>query len=403
MFERPTAPPGASEALKRRGRPSISEALAGHRNSLGIIRLVLASLVIFDHAFPLGGFAPHDPVLDFTGGQASLGSFAVAGFFGISGYLIAKSGLSADVVQFLWRRVLRIFPAFWAVLLFSAVIVGPAIWLLQGESVRGYLTRDPYGPLGYLVGNATLRVNNYGIYDIFTNTTPYGLQTGTSVFNGSIWTLYYEFACYLIIAALLVLGILKHARFVVPVVTAFFAAVQLLMITDPSALAPLHASVPFLVDPLLVPLAFTFMAGATIAVYSKHIPYSLALGILCVIAIVITLWLGGFLMVGPIALAYLVLWAAVALPASWQWIGAKNDYSYGVYIYGFLAQQVLAYFGVHTWGYLPYCLIALAIAFGMAWLSWHLVEKRAMALKDWGPGKGIAHFKNYLRTRRVTT
>ena len=58
-------------------------------------------------------------------GQASLGSLAVGGFFAISGYLIAKSGMSSDVVQFMWRRILRIFPAYWLVLLVTAFLIGP--------------------------------------------------------------------------------------------------------------------------------------------------------------------------------------------------------------------------------------------------------------------------------------
>src|SRR5690554_1974512 len=89
---------------------TLGSALQGRSNSLGVIRLVLALLVIVDHAFPLGGFGL-DPVWELTRGQASLGLLAVGGFFAISGYLIAKSGLSGDVVQFLWRRFLRIFPA----------------------------------------------------------------------------------------------------------------------------------------------------------------------------------------------------------------------------------------------------------------------------------------------------
>lgn len=93
-------------------RSTIAGALRCHRNSLGLIRLVLAGLVIVDHSFPLGGFAPDDPVRTLTDGQASLGSLSVAGFFGISGYLVAKSGMSTDVLQFLWRRALRLFPAF---------------------------------------------------------------------------------------------------------------------------------------------------------------------------------------------------------------------------------------------------------------------------------------------------
>ena len=106
----------------------------------------------------------------------------------------------------------------------------------------------------------------------------------------------------------------------------------------------------------------------------------------------VTLLVGGFSSIGQVAFVYAILYLAVALPKAVQWIGNTNDYSYGIYIYGFLVQQVLAYLGVHRWGYWPYVVLTLVIAFGCAWLSWHLVEKRALRLKSVGPGKGIRHW-----------
>ncbi|PWG11974.1 hypothetical protein DF268_18615 [Streptomyces sp. V2] len=35
-------------------------------------------------------------------------------------------------------------------------------------------------------------------------------------------------------------------------------------------------------------------------------------------------------------LAYALVWLAIRLPAPFRRIGARNDYSYGIYIYGFL-------------------------------------------------------------------
>ena len=146
-------------ALKRPPRDldsgaSVGSALRGHLNSLGIIRLVLASLVIVDHAFPLGGFG-EDPFWRYTNGQTSLGGIAVGGFFVISGYLIVKSGASSDLMQFLWRRVIRIFPAFWGVLLFTAFVVGPIAWLVRGEPLSTYFTLGPGGPFSYITSNWT--------------------------------------------------------------------------------------------------------------------------------------------------------------------------------------------------------------------------------------------------------
>lgn len=367
---------------------NISEALAGHRNSLGVLRLVLASAVIFDHAFPLGGFGT-SPFRALTGGQTDLGSFAVIGFFAISGYLIAKSGMTTDILQFLWRRFLRIFPAFWVVLLVAAVIVGPLVWLAMGRSLGDYFTLAGNGPVGYLVKNWTLSIGTWGIYDVFADTTPYGLTTGGSVFNGSLWTLAYEWACYLLIGVFVLFGLLRRARFLVVLVTLLFAVVQGIMILDPSLIAALPS---VFADGYRVNLTLTFLVGSCIALYAHRVPYHDGLGVLSGVVVLLTLIFGGFPLIGVTAAAYLFLYLGARLPRAVQWIGAKNDYSYGVYIYGFLVQQIFAFLGVHLWGYVPYVVLALIGAAGLAWLSWHLVEKRAMALKDLGPGRGLRHW-----------
>ena len=198
---------------------SLGQALNGHNNALGLIRLLLASLVIVDHAFPLGGFGK-DPFWYVTHGQASLGSLAVAGFFAISGYLIAKSGMSGDVVQFMWKRTLRIFPAYWVVLLFTAFIVAPLLWLSAGGTLPSYFSGTGNGvgasPYFFITGNWTLNIGTYGIYDLLVNTTPYGQEIHGSALNGSIWTLIYEWQCYLLIGVLVLFAVMKNAKLIVP-------------------------------------------------------------------------------------------------------------------------------------------------------------------------------------------
>ncbi len=367
---------------------SLGEALRGHSNSLGFLRLVLAALVIFHHSFPLGGFG-EDPMIAWSHGQATLGSLAVAGFFAISGYLIAKSGMNADVVQFMWRRALRIFPAFWGVLIFAAFVIGPTIWLLDGNALAEYFARGGASPYGYLMSNWTLDIGTYGIRDIFTETTPYGQHVEASVINGSLWTLAYEWMCYLFIGAAVAAGVLLRARLVVPLFALLLFGLQIVQQVDPDALA---TAFPFFGDAKLVSLMLTFMLGAVLAVYAKKIPYSDGLGILAGVLVVVTLLNGGFELVGIPAAVYLALYLGARIGGPLRVVGAKNDYSYGIYIYGFPVQQVLAYFGVYRWGYLAFTLIALAVTAGLAWLSWHVIEKRAMALKDRGPGRGWRHW-----------
>lgn len=376
---------------------SISQALNGHNNSLGLIRLILASLVIVDHAFPLGGYG-EDPFWALTKGQASLGSLAVAGFFAVSGYLIAKSGMSGDVVQFMWRRSIRIFPAYWLVLLVTAFLVAPMIWVSGGQPLAAFFSTQVGGPFFYFTANWTLSIGTYGIYDLLAATTPYGREVGASAFNGSLWTLIYEWQAYLIIASLVAFGLLTRARIIVPMLAIFFLVLQLIAAINWDVVVSL---VPrFMADQYMITLGFTFLVGSVLAVYSKQIIFDDRLGIFTGLLALATLRFGGFSTIGTIAAVYFILYLAARLPRKLQWIGQKNDYSYGVYIYGFLVQQVLAYLGVYTWGFVPYVLLSWLVAMGCAWLSWHILEKHALALKNWGPGKGFAYWYQKLRRNK---
>ena len=65
--------------------------------------------------------------------------------------------------------------------------------------------------LGFLkltMASYELTISQYGIFDLFATTTPYGRLTGGSVLNGPVWTLHYERGCYLVIGLLVIYGIL---------------------------------------------------------------------------------------------------------------------------------------------------------------------------------------------------
>src|SRR5690606_6733938 len=121
-------------------RITVSSGLRGSDNAFGVLRLFFATLVIFSHAFPLSGFGK-DGLFLLSGGKESIGGVAVIGFFIISGYLITKSGSRNDVLQFLWRRALRIFPAFWVALIVGAFGVAFLAWLDMGRPAGAFFTQ----------------------------------------------------------------------------------------------------------------------------------------------------------------------------------------------------------------------------------------------------------------------
>lgn len=85
-----------------------------------------------------------------------------------------------DWRRYLRARVLRIMPAFWVCLAVTALVIAP-------------LTTGAFGQdnLGYIAKNAALWVFQYDIAG-----TPAGVPYD-AVWNGSLWTLAWEFSCYL--------------------------------------------------------------------------------------------------------------------------------------------------------------------------------------------------------------
>ena len=71
-------------------------------NSLNLVRLVLASMVLFAHGYYISG-AGVGPHLD----GENVGGWAVFGFFAVSGYLITGSRWSNSLGTYLVHRIAR--------------------------------------------------------------------------------------------------------------------------------------------------------------------------------------------------------------------------------------------------------------------------------------------------------
>ena len=94
----------------------------------------LAVLVIFSHSFLIRAGYNSDPFIRFSRGQTTGGDIAVNLFFIMSGYLISASYLrSAGILDYLGKRVRRIYPGFIASMLFGALVILP----LSGGVLNG--------------------------------------------------------------------------------------------------------------------------------------------------------------------------------------------------------------------------------------------------------------------------
>lgn len=145
-------------------------------NSLNAIWLFLATAVIVAHSWPLGGGYGADPGF----GDQDLGDWAVAGFFAISGYLITRSRLSlSSLLDYFWRRFLRIYPAFLVCLLVVAFAFAPASVAVFSDG-----TYEGSAGASYVISNIFLFIRQWGI--------PGTLQSVPFLdsWNGPLWTLF---------------------------------------------------------------------------------------------------------------------------------------------------------------------------------------------------------------------
>ncbi|PLA75549.1 hypothetical protein CYQ88_00865 [Hydrogenovibrio sp. SC-1] len=157
-------------------------------NNQLLIRYVLAFFVFYSHTFSI--YKLNEPSL-YPGGH-SLGWYSVNGFFFISGILISQSFEKRSFISYIGARVLRLFPAFILSLFLSVLMI------VLFDKV-----------------DIDLRFMSNAFNFIFTNFFPLqqiqyggipGIWLGSGqpgVVNTPIWTIPFEFFCYLFIVPLI--------------------------------------------------------------------------------------------------------------------------------------------------------------------------------------------------------
>ena len=358
--------------------PTVASLFDARHNSIGFLRWLMAFLVIFSHAGPLAGFyGGHDLGTQLSSEQ-SLGGVAVAGFF-FSGFLITRSRLgSVSLARFLWRRCLRILPAFWAALLLTAFVLAPLAWRHERGTFAGYLSADRESPLTYVWNNFFLELGQRNIAGM-GESLPYASHHSYD-WNGSAWTLEYEFKAYLVVALLGLFGAFRHRG----VATGFAVVVIVLNACTWAGMGNMAAVAPFLGDPFYVMLFAPFCAGMLIALWGDKVPMDRAL---LALAAIVALWTyanGGWNIWGQYGFLYVLLWIALKTPRLRGW-ERPGDFSYGIYIFAWPLMTLGAFYGLHEQGWWVYHLTIAVGVHVLAYLSWHLIEKPALSLKSWTP------------------
>jgi len=323
-------------------------------NSFDLLRLVAAVLVVISHQFALLGKAePH------VFGNTTLGFFGVIIFFVLSGWLISQSWVrDPEPRRFLLKRCLRIFPALLVIVLFTVLVIGPITTSLSfSEYLKEPLTWN------YL-RTALLNVQHY-LPGVFEN-LPY-----RGVVNGSLWTLPIEFVMYLTVLGAGIIGLFDKK---------YLAA----------TLLPLAGLVVFFIakDNYVLTLgaecAYVFWFGVNFGFWTKSdqkqrtIQYCFTLMSL----VILLLQKESFLFSVNIFVAFGLIVAANEFSICANLVKKFGDCSYGIYIYSFLLQQtLLTYLLKYQFSFEIYLGISLFFILIFSWISWHLIEKKALKFK----------------------
>ena len=336
------------------------------KNCFDFLRFVFATAVIFSHSFVLLADAEKDePVARLTHGALTFGALALSGFFALSGYLVTHSWLrSRGVIDYLRKRVLRIYPGFIGVVLIGALVIAP----LAARDVRTYFAQLNFGTL---LGQALIlhEPSQPGVF----HDIPFPQN-----FNGSLWTIKWEFCCYLLVPILAALGLLRRRLGTTLVFAAFLVAFAVFCYGN---ILPVPRTVEIFGGPAYgwLRCGAYFLGGMTFYLWRDKIPFRLSW---CVAAIVALLvfhrWIDLALMiVGP----YLLFYGGYARNAFLSQWSRPGDFSYGLYLYAWPIQQLtVQWFGrsltVWTFFLLAFAETALFAAF-----SWFAIERPFLRLK----------------------
>jgi peptidoglycan/LPS O-acetylase OafA/YrhL len=311
-------------------------------NNFDIVRLLLASIVVFVHCADLS-LSPSLVVIRHT----LSATMAVEGFFAISGFLIfASYDRCKSLTEYFSNRAYRILPGYWLSTIFCLLIA---------------LSRGSFHVGGFLLANLSfLNYLHPGIPGVFES------NPGNPFLNGALWTIKIEVMFYVAVPIIvwfcrrlnrdIVLWTLFAASIVFRVA---FAAHEKYALQLPGQLS-------------------YFMVGALIyyhlGFFKKHGKWIMLASAACFALHFFTKWY----FPRPAAVAAFTLGASLLLPqikGPTRW----GDFSYGTYILHYPIVQIVVAFGLfalHPWLALLLSVCVVAVA---ATLSWFFVEKPSLA------------------------
>lgn len=348
------------------------------KNNFDLLRLLLALLVIFSHSYVIfyGTNKDIEPYMRFTNNTSDLGSAAVNWFFIISGFLITSSFKnSSSVKEYLLKRIFRIVPGFVVAFLLSIFLFGALGSIKNGDVLHNL--KHYYSTVGLkknVIPLITLQAPNGG--------AGYPDVPLPKLLNSPLWTIQFEFICYLFVP--LAFNKFFKTRWITLLL--FATAYTLLLFQKFGSFLPENPNYKavFLEDPYYLPRFFTyFLAGACFYTFKDKIPRKFILMVLALILACFASSQGKMIhVIMPIAGPYLLFYLAFHPVFNYSKFASRGDFSYGTYLYAWPVQQLIMYYFSDNIQPITLFIFASIITVALAFLSWHLIEKRFLQLKN---------------------
>ncbi|CAN5169245.1 acyltransferase [soil metagenome] len=333
-----------------------------YQNNFDAARLIAASLVLVTHCYELAGKLNAEPLYFFSSGTLRMSTVGLYVFFFTSGYLVSQSFFTtANTLQFIWKRFLRIYPALIVVVILTVFIAGPVFTTLH---VKNYFFHADTAKYLLTISGFYIR---YQLPGVFTNN--FHFDKGV---NGSLWSIALELQLY---TTLIVAGFFYKKGFSKIFVLLLFVTLLFAFILwfNPfqlqAGISQLHTQ-----------LFMVFWVGSVSCIYYKKIPLNLF-----ILFAVTALWVLSLsylpilkIITEPLFFAYFTLYVCYRTAP----LKLRADLSYGVYIYAFLLTQIFIELFPAT-NVFQLILFVISGVIPLSLLSWKLIESKALSLKKY--------------------
>lgn len=351
-------------AVNSESEQLLSEVSKTRANNITLMRLIAAFFVLYGHCYVLsyGKVGIEDPITEFikpyTAFHMGLPGIGVSIFFALSGFLITKSFvMRGNLLQYMESRILRIFPALLAAVVFC-VLLGAAV-----SELPLYQFFGSNQTWNFLFINGSLVDFWPALPEVFVE------NPWSGGINGSLWTLSVEFRLYILVGFFGVLGLFRTKRLFL-IISSIIALAYIANID--TAWFKAH------IMPIRVSLFF--LLGSFAYIFSDRIPLQPNVMLVLLAGLPLIHKTAYYDLYHAICFTYLTLLIAyhpiLRLPS----IDDCGDYSYGVYLYAFPATQLVVYF-IDGGKPLITLLLTILITAALALVSWRYIEKPALRYK----------------------